>query len=77
MNPRVKEVHPNNDYTLNLLFDNCEERIFDVKPYLDRGLFTQLIDLELFHSVKPCLGSIQWKNGLDLCPDTLYLDSRE
>jgi len=58
MNPRVKDVQPDKDYTLKLLFDNCEERIFDVKPYLDRGIFSQLKDLELFHSVKPCLGSI-------------------
>jgi hypothetical protein len=27
------------------------------------------------NSVKPFLGSIQWSNGVDLCPDTLYLES--
>jgi hypothetical protein len=30
----------------------------------------------LFNSVKPFLGSIQWQNGQDFCPDTFYLDSR-
>jgi len=49
---------------------------FDVKPYLGIGLFKELQDLSLFNSVKPCLGSIQWVNGVDLCPDTLYLDSK-
>ena len=60
---------------LSILFDNGEEGIFDVSPYLDRGIFSQLKDLKMFNSVKPLLGSIQWGNGLDLCPDTLYLDS--
>ena len=75
MNPRINAVRPNDDYTLYLLFDNSEEKVFDVKPYLDKGLFKQLKNIEFFKSVKPCLVSIQWANGLDLCPDTLYLDS--
>ena len=76
MNPRIKEVHPNDDYTLNLIFENNEERVFDVKPYLNKGIFRQLKDRRIFNSVKPFLGSIQWINGLDFCPDTLYLDSK-
>ena len=75
MNPRVKEVRPQKDYTLSLIFDNGEEEVFDVSPYLEKGLFSQLKDRRVFNSVKPFLGSVQWENGLDLCPDTLYLDS--
>lgn len=75
MNPRVKAVKPNDDYTLTLLFVNGEVRLFDVKPYLGLGIFTELKDISLFNSVKPFLGSIQWQNGQDFCPDTLYMDS--
>jgi hypothetical protein len=75
MNPRVKAVKPNPDYTLTLLFVNGELRSFDVKPYLGLGIFAELKDISLFNSVKPFLGSIQWQNGQDFCPDTLYLDS--
>ncbi len=75
MNPRVKEVYPNSNYTLILIFDNGEKGLFDVSPYLEKGIFSQLKDLRIFNSVRPFLGSIQWGNGLDLCPDTLYLDS--
>src|SRR3972149_3130351 len=75
MNPRVKAVVPNPDYTVTLVFTNDEVKAFDVKPYLHIGIFRELQDLTLFNSVKPFLGSIQWKNGQDLCPDTLYLDS--
>ena len=76
MNPRVKEVTPNSNYTICLIFDNGEEGIFDVKPYLDKGMFRELRDLSVFNSVKPIMGTVQWKNGQDFCPDTLYLDSK-
>ena len=75
MNPRVIAVHPNPDYTLTLTFTTGEVRSFDVKPYLGIGIFQELQDKGLFNSVRPFLGSIQWKNGQDFCPDTLFLDS--
>jgi hypothetical protein len=75
MNPRVKAVKPNHNYTLMITFTNDEVKIFDVKPYLDKGTFKELRDKHLFNSVRPFLGSVQWQNGLDFCPDTLYLDS--
>lgn len=76
MNPRVKKVSPNPDYTINLIFENGEKKIFDVKPYLEKGIFRELKDLKIFNSVKPFLGSVQWKGGQDFCPDTLYLESK-
>ena len=75
MNPRVINVEPDINYTLHLWFANGEEGIFDVKPYLDRGIFRALKDISVFNSVKPFIGSIQWSNEADICPDTLYLDS--
>jgi hypothetical protein len=75
MYPRVKEVQANPDYTLTLTFANGEVKVFDVKPYLDKGIFRELRDRSVFNSVRPFLGSIQWQNGQDFCPDMLYLDS--
>ncbi len=75
MNPRVKAVKPHTDYTLTLTFTNGEVRVFDAKPYLQIGIFQELQDRGLFYSVKTYLGSIQWKNGQDFCPDTLYRES--
>ncbi|MEO5572382.1 MAG: DUF2442 domain-containing protein [Bacteroidia bacterium] len=77
MNPRVEKVKPENNYVLHITFNNGEEKMFDVKPYLAIGMFSELKDIALFYSVKPFLGSIQWANGLDLCPDTLYLDGKK
>jgi hypothetical protein len=75
MNPRVIAVKPNADYSLTLTFTNGEIKQFDVKPYLERGIFQELKDLRAFNSVQPMLGSIQWSGGQDLCPDTLYEES--
>ena len=75
MNPKVVNVKPEHDFHLLLSFSNGEVKKFDVKPYLSIGIFKELNDLQLFNSVKPFLGSIQWANGADLCPDILYLES--
>jgi hypothetical protein len=75
MNPRVQAVKPNTDYTVTLTFTNGEVKVFDVKPYLQTGIFQELQAMRLFYSVKPYLGSIQWENGQDFCPDTLYVES--
>ena len=76
MNPRVKLVTPNKNYTLTITFSNGEIKLFDVKPYLEIGKFKELKEPGIFNSVKPFLGSIQWINELDLCPDMLYLESK-
>jgi len=76
MNPRVQNVIPVKNFILLITFNNGEEKSFDVKPYLEIGNFKELKDVSIFNSVKPFLGSIQWSNGLDLCPDTLYMDGK-
>ena len=75
MNPEVKDVLPQKDYTLHLWFTNGEEGILDMKPYLDKGIFQALKDEKMFNTVTPFIGTIQWENQADLCPDTVYLDS--
>ena len=75
MNPEVVNVTPEKDYTLHLWFTNGEEGVFDVKPYLEYEVFQALKDEKMFNSVRPFLGTIQWENQADLCPDTVYLDS--
>ena len=75
MNPRIEKVKPTDNFNLELTFTNGEVKIFDVKPYLEKGMFSELRDDNQFNSVRCVLGSIQWSNGLDICPDTLYEES--
>lgn len=76
MNPYVQTVRPLDDYRLEVSFVNGERRIFDVKPYLYRGVFVQLHDRAHFQAVRVVAGSIEWPGGLDLSYDTLYLESQ-
>ena len=75
-NPRVQSVTPQSDYTLTLLFTNGEVKRFDVKPYLTKGFFRELQSMNYFQKVHLFLETVQWPNGQDFCPDTLYLESQ-
>ena len=77
MNPQVISVEPKAEHKVLLTFDNQEVRIFDMSPYIDRSsFFKQLEDEEYFKTVRVSLGSVQWKNGQDLSPHTLYSKSK-
>jgi hypothetical protein len=77
MNPRITSVKPQQNYHILLTFDNSEIRLFDMNPYIKKGFFKQLQNEDYFKKVKPFLGSVQWENGQDLCPDMLYLESKK
>ena len=53
MNPRIKDVQAEQDFKLLITFNNGEKKSFDVKPYLEIGVFKELQDVNLFNSVKP------------------------
>ncbi|MBN8545898.1 MAG: DUF2442 domain-containing protein [Ignavibacteria bacterium] len=75
MNPRVASVKTLENFRLLLTFTNGEVRVFNMTPYLDIGIFKELKDIAYFRTAKVCLGTVQWQNEQDLCPETLYLDS--
>jgi len=75
MNPYVKSVRPQENYCLLLTFENGERRIFDLKPYLDKGVFTRLKNAALFKTARVVSGSVEWRGEIDLSYDTLYISS--
>jgi len=72
----VKKVKPLNDYNLELTFENNEIKVFDLKPYLDTGLFKTLKDEKIFKMVKVLYDTIEWPNKADLDPEVLYEKSK-
>jgi len=68
----VIQVKPLDDYQLLLRFENDENRIFDVRPFLEVGKYAELKDVSLFSSVRTSFDSIQWANELDFDPEFLY-----
>ena len=73
---KVVAVRANDDYTLDLKFDDGSVRRFDVKPYLDQGIFKELKESNYFKRVKVAFGTVQWPNEQDISPETLYIESR-
>ncbi len=76
MNPRVKKVVPLPDYKLHIEFINGEMRVYDCTDILDFGVFKELQDKNYFQLAKVVDGTVAWPHGQDICPDTLYSDSR-
>jgi len=68
----VKEVKPINNYNLILTFENGEKRLFDMNPFLDKGIFKELRDISKFNTVKLSFDTIEWDNEADLDPEILY-----
>ena len=72
MTPKITRVEAQEAYRLRVAFDNGEVRLFDVAPYLDRGVFRELRDETYFRRVRPVWGGVEWPNEQDLSSDTLY-----
>ncbi|MEG1120525.1 MAG: DUF2442 domain-containing protein [Bacteroidales bacterium] len=72
MNPRAKEVKYISDYNLLIKFTNDEERIFNISSLLADKWFAPLSDINLYKQVYVIGGTIEWNNGIDICPDDLY-----
>ena len=76
MRPKAIDVKVLTNYELEILFDNNEKKIFDIKPYFKFKIFKELQDKEKFKTVKISGLSIEWDNGADICPDELYNNSK-
>lgn len=73
----VEKVEYSHDYKLKTKLSNGVEGLFDVSPYLDKGIFAELKDVDYLKKVKAAFGGICWPNGQDFCVDTLEVDLEE
>ena len=63
------EVLPN--FTLKIELSNKKTGIFDVKPYMSKGIFKELQDHSYFSLVQIRFSGISWPNEQDLSADTI------
>ena len=75
MNPYVISVAALPDFRLDVGFDTGERRVFDVKPYLDRGVFRQLREPAVFRTVRVVAGSVEWIGETPLASPALSCDT--
>ncbi|MBI5142448.1 MAG: DUF2442 domain-containing protein [Nitrospirae bacterium] len=68
----VIRVTPRENYLLELEFGTGEVRLFDVRPYLETGVFRQLKVLSLFAKAYVAFDTVCWPGEIDIAPETLY-----
>ncbi len=70
----VKVVKPLPDYRIYVEIADGRKGVFDMKPYLDRGIFRELRDVYYFSQVGIQLGAVTWPNEQDIAPETLLAE---
>ena len=75
MNPRVTAVTTLDGQHLHLHFSNGEQRRMDLRPYLAYPVFERLREPSFFALVQADHGTVSWPGGIDLDPDSVYLES--
>jgi hypothetical protein len=68
----VVHVVANDDFSLELWFNTGDHRLFDARPYLQRGVFSRLTDVSLFKQAYVALDTVCWPGNLDIAPETLF-----
>jgi hypothetical protein len=72
----VISVTAHEDYTLDLVFETGEKRIFDMKPFLDKKPFIKLLNSPLFLKASVQYGTVVWPGNIDIAPETLWSRSQ-
>ena len=80
----VKEVVPQENYTLLLTFADGEKRIYNALPLLDKAIYAQFKrqkrqkkkkkfkNLAFFLDAKADCGTVVWNDDIDIAPEHLY-----
>lgn len=77
MYPSVTNVVPKSNYRLAIEFDSGEKGIFDMKPYLEFGVFQRLKDPKVFKQARVSFDTVEWDSGIDLDPEFVYKKCRK
>ena len=75
MNPRVRSVIAMPSHQLRVEFTDGQSRLLDVRPYLSYTVFRPLSNPEIFNQAKADHGTVSWPGGIDLDPDSVFLES--
>lgn len=68
---RLQAVKALSNYMLELSYDDSI-RLFDMNPYLDKPMFEILRESDNFNKVRIAFNTVEWENGADIDPESLY-----
>ncbi len=71
---RIVDFNIIKPFTLRIKFDDETERVINLRSVLEGALYEPLQNESLFSQVKinPELHTLEWPNGADFDPETLY-----
>jgi hypothetical protein len=70
----VTLVKPLADFRIYVEIMDGRRGVFDLKPYLDRGVLRELRDEHYFNQVGILFGAVTWPNEQDIAPETLLAE---
>lgn len=70
----VRVVKPLPDYRIYVEIEDGRKGVFDMKPYLDHGVFRELRNMHYFNQVSILFGAVTWPNEQDIAPETLIAE---
>jgi hypothetical protein len=70
----VTSVAPLPDDRIKVKIMDGRSGIFDLKPYLDHGVFRELRDTHYFNQVGIYFGAVTWPHEQDIAPETLLAE---
>jgi hypothetical protein len=73
---KVIFVEPRDNYKLFVKLSNGKIGEFDVSPYLNKGIFTELQDHSYFKQARPGFGGVIWPHEQDFSADTIEVEMR-
>ena len=73
---KVKQIKPRDNYLLFVELSNGKTGLFDVKPYLEKGIFTELKNRDYFLAARPAFGGVVWPNEQDFSVDTIAAEMK-
>lgn len=68
----INRIEVESDYILYVEFNDGKVKRVDMRPYISKGIFTQLKDEDYFRLAKNYHYFISWPNDQELSSDTLY-----
>jgi hypothetical protein len=71
---KIQQARPLPGYKLELLFNDGVKGVVDLSDMIGKGVFARLADASAFGAVYLDAGTVAWEGGLDLCPDSLYME---
>lgn len=72
----VKIVKPLSNYCIYVEIEDGRKGVFDLKPYLNRGVFRELQDTHYFSQVGILFGAVTWPHQQDIAPETLISEMK-